>query len=208
MALEANVALITHDHAGITGGTQRLPQINTHQGADTDSATSALHHTLGSGSTQAAQGNHTHISDARLTTGVCARFYSNTGQNIANISDIAIAFPLVVRNPGNIVTPGTLGPGNSYRLNKAGIWSIVATVRYFAMGSGEAYAAIQVNGGVITAAGGPFSGINRTFNLNTIDQFALNDVISINGFQSGGATALTQPGGGNWQSINLTWLHD
>ena len=208
MALENNVALITHDHAGVSGGTSRLLQMNTHQSADTDSSTSSLHHTLGSGSTQAAQGNHTHASDTRLTTGVSARFYNGNVQNIANVSDICIAFPSVVRNPNSLVTHSTLGAGHQFRLNRAGIWSINTTVRYFAVGGGEAYCAIQVNGGVITADGGPFAGITRTFNINVIDYFALNDVISINGFQSSGGNVVTQPGGGNWGNINLVWLHD
>ena len=208
MALENNVALVTHDHAGITGGTSRLLQMNTHQSADTDSATTALHHTLGSGSTQAAQGNHAHASDTRLTTGVSARFYSTSVQNIAHASDICIAFPSVVRNPNSLVTQSTLGAGHQFRLNKAGIWSINTTVRYLGMAGGEAYTAIQVNGGVLTADGGPFGGITRTLNLNAIDYFALNDVISINGYQSSGANAVTQPGGGNWLNINLVWLHD
>jgi hypothetical protein len=208
MALENNVALINHDHAGIIGGTQRLPQVNTHQSADTDSSTAALHHTLGSGSTQAAQGNHTHTSDARLTTGVSARFYGTAVQSVGNGVNFVFAFALPVRNPNALVTPGTSSGGNSYRLNKAGIWAIHSTVRFAGMGGGEAYAAIQVNGYVLTASGGPFAGIVRTFNLNTIDQFVLNDVITINGYQSSGATASTQPGAGEWNNINLVWLHD
>jgi len=68
MALESNVALLNHDHAGIVGGTSRLLQMNTHQSADTDSSTSSLHHTLGSGATQAAQGNHNHSLPTELTT--------------------------------------------------------------------------------------------------------------------------------------------
>lgn len=48
-----------HDHldaddAGL------LTQAATHQSPDTDTATSALHHTLGTGANQAAPGNHTH----------------------------------------------------------------------------------------------------------------------------------------------------
>lgn len=48
-----------HDHDG--SPTQQLTQANTHQSPDTDSATSALHHTLGSGANQAAAGNHSHV---------------------------------------------------------------------------------------------------------------------------------------------------
>ena len=62
-ALEQNAALLTHDHSGngtsvATGA--KLSQVNTHQSPDTDSATTALHHTLGTGANQAAPGNHVH----------------------------------------------------------------------------------------------------------------------------------------------------
>jgi hypothetical protein len=42
------------DHTG------NLPQSRTHDSADTDSSTTAIHHTLGSGPNQAAPGNHNH----------------------------------------------------------------------------------------------------------------------------------------------------
>lgn len=42
------------------GTLQNLPQSKTHDSPDTDSAPTALHHTLGSGANQAAPGNHTH----------------------------------------------------------------------------------------------------------------------------------------------------
>lgn len=62
MALESNASLKTHDHSGANtiGSGPKLSQANTHQNADTDSAPTALHHTLGSGANQAAPGNHTH----------------------------------------------------------------------------------------------------------------------------------------------------
>lgn len=50
---------IGHTHTG-SDGTSKLTQANSHETPDTDSATSSLHHTLGTGSTQAAAGNHTH----------------------------------------------------------------------------------------------------------------------------------------------------
>lgn len=61
-ALQAHASQKTHTHDGTntsTGGS-KLDQANTHQGADTDSAPTALHHTLGSGANQAAPGNHAH----------------------------------------------------------------------------------------------------------------------------------------------------
>lgn len=56
--LQANAAVKTHAHDGTA--TAKLLQANTHQSPDTDSAPTALHHTLGTNSGQAAAGNHTH----------------------------------------------------------------------------------------------------------------------------------------------------
>ena len=46
-----------HSHS-----TNKLNQSYTHESADTDASSSALHHTLGTGSNQAAEGDHTHSS--------------------------------------------------------------------------------------------------------------------------------------------------
>ena len=48
-----------HDHTGAANG-PILDQSETHQNADTDVATTSLHHTIGMTATQAAAGNHTH----------------------------------------------------------------------------------------------------------------------------------------------------
>ncbi len=45
-----------HNHAS-----NKLAQANTHESADTDSAITSLHHTIGTTATQAAAGNHTHL---------------------------------------------------------------------------------------------------------------------------------------------------
>jgi hypothetical protein len=73
VAVQANVPLLSHDHSGSgSRATNKLSQINTHQSPDTDSATSALHHTIGTSATQAAAGNHTHtyvpISSGNVST--------------------------------------------------------------------------------------------------------------------------------------------
>lgn len=63
--LETNAAQLTHIHDGSDGpfGTPKLLQANTHQTPDTDSATTALHHTIdptGASSLKAAAANHVH----------------------------------------------------------------------------------------------------------------------------------------------------
>lgn len=62
-AVQAEAARKGHDHSGDSSDTSKGPklaQANTHQNPDTDTAASSIHHTLGTGATQAAAGNHTH----------------------------------------------------------------------------------------------------------------------------------------------------
>lgn len=62
-ALQAYAAQRTHDHSGSSSDTTKgakLKQANTHEQADTDSGLTSIHHTLGTGSYQAAPGDHTH----------------------------------------------------------------------------------------------------------------------------------------------------
>lgn len=61
-------ALITATSSLTSGlfATNKLLQVNTHQSPDTDTASTAIHHTIGSGATQAAAGNHTHVYDTLL----------------------------------------------------------------------------------------------------------------------------------------------
>lgn len=66
-ALQHNAGLKGHDHSGDASDIAKgikLTQANTHQSVDTDTATSALHHTLGTGANQAAPGNHVHAYSA------------------------------------------------------------------------------------------------------------------------------------------------
>jgi hypothetical protein len=64
-----------HDHSA-----NKLAQANTHESADTDSAPTALHHTLGTGANQAAAGNHLH-------TGVYEPANANIQSHISNTSN-------------------------------------------------------------------------------------------------------------------------
>ena len=58
--LPANAPLLAHAHSGAADGV-KLVQANTHESPDTDSATTSLHHTIGTSATQVAAGNHTHV---------------------------------------------------------------------------------------------------------------------------------------------------
>lgn len=67
-ALQVHAAKATHLHDG-DDGTAKLSQANTHQSADTDSARTAIHHTLGNGANQAAAGNHQHQAEEIVNLG-------------------------------------------------------------------------------------------------------------------------------------------
>jgi hypothetical protein len=71
---------VAHDHSG-----NKLAQANTHESADTDTATSALHHTIGTGANQAAAGNHTHaqLHDAVTVSDSTSIDLTLTGQQIS-----------------------------------------------------------------------------------------------------------------------------
>lgn len=62
-----------------------LTQAATHGSPDTDTATTALHHTLGTGANQAAAGNHTHaqLHDAVTITDTTSINLTLTGQQIS-----------------------------------------------------------------------------------------------------------------------------
>ena len=75
--LSDNRIAVDHSHSGAANQSSKLTQANTHQSPDTDAATSSLHHTVGTGATQAAAGNHLH-------TGVyppVAHTHDGTGNN-------------------------------------------------------------------------------------------------------------------------------
>jgi len=77
-----------HDHAS-----NKLAQSNTHESPDTDTAPTALHHTLGTGANQAAAGNHNHsgvyepvqtaASQAEMEAGTETAIRSMTPQRVA-----------------------------------------------------------------------------------------------------------------------------
>lgn len=68
-AMQAEATLLVHSHDGSTARHgSKLAQANTHESADTDSSTTALHHTLGSGANQIAPANHNDLEPWVSTT--------------------------------------------------------------------------------------------------------------------------------------------
>lgn len=57
MQAQATLAIHSHDSSTARHG-NKLPSSSTHESPDTDTSTSALHHTLGHAANQAAPGNH------------------------------------------------------------------------------------------------------------------------------------------------------
>lgn len=99
IALQANSPLLGHDHSG-TGAraTNKLLQVNTHQSADTDTSTSAIHHTLGTGANQAAPGNHTHPGPGAIST---------PGQATGAVTTVSAAYVFLSGGPGTTLSVTT-----------------------------------------------------------------------------------------------------
>ncbi len=67
-AMEAQATLAIHSHDGTTARHgNKLAQASAHESPDTDSSTSAVHHTLGHGANQAAPGNHASLQSFQDT---------------------------------------------------------------------------------------------------------------------------------------------
>jgi hypothetical protein len=113
--LEQWAALRTHDHSGdgtsvATGA--KLRQANTHQNVDTDAATTSIHHTIGTGPTQAAPGNHTHdYNGPFIYNQPIRKCTSTTRPSAPQVWDMILETDTnCVRCwaafPGNVLTPG------------------------------------------------------------------------------------------------------
>lgn len=120
-ALQANATQTTHSHSGTGINGPKLSQSNTHQGADTDTGPTSIHHTLGAGANQAAAGNHNHD-----TTYVnFASTQSITGKKTFSAVDAAaVAIPNFfnsqhnhsdARGGGVVPVAGTAWRGTLYR---------------------------------------------------------------------------------------------
>lgn len=87
-------APLAHNHSS-----NKLAQANTHESADTDSSTSSLHHTIGTGATNAAAGNHTHAEYRKTGSyyhGGCVA--GTPGTTTASAADTITAYPFIVRS--------------------------------------------------------------------------------------------------------------
>lgn len=98
---------IDHDHDG--SPTQKLAQANTHESADTDSGTTALHHTLGTGANQAAAGNHTHGSGpGGAVPGEMVLFLGEASQSISSSTETTVAWDTEHSDPHGLHSGGVI----------------------------------------------------------------------------------------------------
>lgn len=123
--IELVAATLSHDHSHTEGRpTSKLAQANTHESADTDSATTAIHHTLGWGANQAARG-----SDVQSAIASCAPVTEPLAVKLAGDLSGTVAAPVVSKINGTTVgnaatknvgtTTGTVAAGNDSRFNGA-----------------------------------------------------------------------------------------
>lgn len=101
-------SVTAHDHAS-----NKLAQSNTHESADTDSATTALHHTLGTGANQAAAGNHAHaqLHDAVTVSGSTTVDLSLSGQQVS--ASVITQMSITSDASGIKLSGDSASPGNS-----------------------------------------------------------------------------------------------
>ena len=119
-AIEANVSLKGHTHDGTAE--VKLAQANTHQSADTDSGSAAIHHTLGPGGYQAAPGNHTHpalASNYVLCTSSTRPVAPFLGLMIFETD--TSAFRIWSSFPGNTLVAGTQYSDDFNRVNNTNL---------------------------------------------------------------------------------------
>jgi len=88
-----------------------LTQANSHASADTDSGTSALHHTLGTGTNQAAAGNHTHSLVFSLPA------YSKQGVQTVSAGTFRLPIDGTYAIVGTRLMLGTAPTGSSFILD-------------------------------------------------------------------------------------------
>lgn len=119
---------------------KQMTQAQTHYSADTDTATTALHHTLGTGANQAAAGNHTHPSPN--AGGLIAVRHATAGST--NISASA--------------TFADVSTGNLYWTFTAGVTGQVELTVYLWTGGQAGELAIATGG--VTVAGSTRSAAN------------------------------------------------
>lgn len=127
--------------------TGNLTQARSHDSPDTDSATSALHHTLGAGANQAAAGNHAHWTQNVNQSGASIAAWTVVSGTWA--SDGAIIQQTQVSDTAKLLRYDTAVP--------LGHWLMQAEIRF--PGTATSYAGFVV----LNAANGTLNSVHPRF---------------------------------------------
>lgn len=194
-AMQAEATLLVHSHNGSTARHgSKLAQANTHQSPDTDSATSALHHTLGTGANQAASGTHTHTqaqshNSPDTDTATSSLHHTiGTGANNAAAGNHVHAHPL----PVYFKTSGTFSKGTY-----PGLYAIEVEV----VGGGGGTAGLAATDATHFAfgAGGAGGGYARVVILAA--SLGTNETVTIGAGGTAGTTSGSDGGDGGTTSF-------
>lgn len=187
-AMQAEATLLIHSHDGSTARHgSKLAQANTHQSADTDSGTTSLHHTLGTGANQAAAGSHTHTqatshSSPDTDSATSALHHTiGTGANQGAAGNHTHGHPITL-----YIKASTTFTKASY----PGLYAI--EVEIVGGGGGSAYCAATSTSQYCWGMGGSGGGYGRALILAST--LSSSETITIGAGGTGG-TSGTKPGG-------------
>ncbi|MFR9804619.1 hypothetical protein ACL02T_20385 [Pseudonocardia sp. RS010] len=147
------------------------------------------------------------LNDALAAAGCEAQFNMAVDQSAAHATVVPVLFGTTVVS-STLVTKGTSGSGSTFTLNRAGVWTASATIRYQSGGS-SAFSSVYctLNGTQIVSQAVTTSSIlvlhvALTFRAN------LNDVLTINVYHERGSSVTIKADNTNALGrLNLAWLH-
>lgn len=194
VAVQQNVPLLSHDHSG-TGSrpTNKLLQANTHQSADTDSATTSIHHTIGTSATQAAAGNHTHVYVPPVIPSVSARILNYVGYPaIATNTDTTISYTGTDWNTDPAGSMWNSGTPNIVTIKTAGIWRLILESNWGSNSSGIRVGKVLLNGTtnanvVLSYNINAASFVETNISVSKEIRLNVNDVLRVDYFQNSGS---------------------
>ncbi len=159
--VDSEKQIIAHSHTGTTDS-PKLVQANTHESPDTDSATSSLHHTLGTGANQAAAGNHTHAGGSGDKYPFEARLTLETGVPVSTADQTAKTTLYLTKYNGDQIAVFDAGGAVSSLALGADISASLA-----GLGRSQAY------------TNDPAAGSSITLNMTDTTGFLVGDIVKV-----------------------------
>jgi hypothetical protein len=128
-------------------------------------------------------------------------------QSIPNITDTVILFAnQFLSTP--LLTASASGTGTKWTVNRAGLWVIVAQVRYNGSAAvGERFISIELVGAGAITASAVATNANFPVTLSpvAVHMFSVGQAFHVNAYQSsGGALTTATP----WSHVTAAWLRD